>query len=209
MRNLRLVGTLVLLCVDQVAQVIALGPGDGQGLLQIGGWQFGAARQDPEGFAAGSADHGPAVVGIQADDPVIALEGAHETDFQLGVAAALHHGGVAAGHVDIAVLAAAAVGDGDRAIRLAGVFGRGVGHAAALEEHGQTRDFVPAADVAFKIDVFDRLHGWRGLQRGGGQQGEGQDEGAHGFSPTKSPSRAYWASRAGRGFFSAALYCAT
>ena len=62
--------------------------------LQLGWFEAGAAAEDPAVLAAWIANHQPAVVGVDADDPVVAPERtppqqAHEAHLQARIGAAI------------------------------------------------------------------------------------------------------------------------
>jgi hypothetical protein len=170
------VGARVLGGIAQFVQLVALRLRGRERLVEFFLRQLRRAGQDPQVFPVGRADDRPAVVRVQADHPVVALERLEERDFELGVVAAVHDLGGARGGIDIAVLGAAAIVDADGAVGVQGVFGGRVSHAVALVEHGEIRDLVPHAGVAFQVHRFDGPHGRRGMDDPRHAGGQGQQE---------------------------------
>src|SRR3954470_13457539 len=71
--------------LDQFGGIESLGAQAGGDAVIDTAFELGCAAEDPEIFASGLADDGIAIVGIEIDDPVIAIERPEERDLELGV----------------------------------------------------------------------------------------------------------------------------
>src|SRR5512143_1140939 len=127
---------------------------------------LGRPAQDPEVGPVGMADDGPLVVGVEADDPIVAGEGPEEAHLELGVGRLVDDPGLAACTLDLPVerFLAAGVDDGDVAVLPERVFRRDA-DAAFLEALGDGRDLVPCAKVSLEVDEGNDVQGF--LLRGG------------------------------------------
>ena len=112
-------------------------------------------RQYPCVFSAGFADQHPAVARIERQDPVVAIEGAEETDPQLGAMAARHDPGDSVGLLDRAVCRAAAIHH-CHLFSLRTVQRLGIRCAHRLKAVWQARNLVPGAVIALQVDSLNR-----------------------------------------------------
>lgn len=69
-----------------VLGIVALGSGQSNERLVLGGGHCGFAGEDPKKFAGRVADQRPLVIFfVESEDPIVAGKGAEEADFEFGI----------------------------------------------------------------------------------------------------------------------------